>query len=234
MLRVADRLLGLKQRKASQVLPVFGFQTLNQAINLHKALCFFVILSMILYHGKIAQITPCVYLAIHGSYGFAWILKYIYFPDWGFEIELNLPIFLFCFLSAAVHWITSWIIVTNPYEAPGLLICAALMLYTMGMFFMYVGDAQKFFMLKYRPGRLIREGVFRHTRNPNYLGEIMIYSGYCLLSRHWLPWAICVSFWIFLFLPNIMAKEKSLSRYKNWELYCSHSGLVVPHIFALN
>ena len=51
--------------------------------------------------------------------------------------------------------------------------------YVLGMFFHFVADAQKFFTLKYRkPRKLITEGLFRYTRNPNYLGEVMIYVGY--------------------------------------------------------
>jgi len=190
--------------------------------------CFFVILAMIIVSDKTEQLTPNIYLAMHGCYGFCWLLKYVYFPDWGFELELHPVLYVLCFGSAAAHWITSWLVVNASGDAPAYLVCLAMMLFIMGMFFMYVADAQKFVFLKYNKGRLIREGVFTHTRNPNYLGEIMIYSGYCLLSRHWLPWVICVSFWTFLFAPNILAKEKSLSRYPDWDLYTSHSGILIP------
>lgn len=32
-------------------------------------------------------------------------------------------------------------------------------------------DCQKYYMLKYAPGKLIRNGFFKYVRNPNYLGE---------------------------------------------------------------
>jgi len=231
MLHVA-RHVGLKQRQAGEVAAVFGFQTLNQAINLHKFMCFFVVLGMIIVAEKTESLTPCIYLAMHGCYGWCWILKYLYFPDWGFEMNLWPATFIFCFVSAAVHWVTSWLIVTAKEEATPLIVTSALMSYIIGMFMMYVGDGQKYIFLKYRKGHLLREGIFTHTRNPNYLGEILIYLGYCLLSRHWVPWVICVSFWIFLFAPNILAKEKSLSRYPDWEAYKSHSGALVPNPFG--
>ncbi len=39
---------------------------------------------------------------------------------------------------------------------------------------MLVSDAQKYYTLKYKKG-LISDGMFYATRNPNYLGEIMLY-----------------------------------------------------------
>merc|ERR1712086_1247475 len=48
MFRLASATLGLEQRKADKVLPMFGTRTLNHVINSHKALCFPVIGSMVL------------------------------------------------------------------------------------------------------------------------------------------------------------------------------------------
>ncbi len=41
-------------------------------------------------------------------------------------------------------------------------------------------------MLKVRRG-LITDGFFARTRNPNYLGEMMIYGSFAALSMHWIP-----------------------------------------------
>ena len=57
----------------------------------------------------------------------------------------------------------------------------ALFLYTVGIFLHYVSDAQKYYTLQYRKG-LIEEGLFSRTRNPNYLGEILIYTGSSTLT----------------------------------------------------
>ena len=53
-----------------------------------------------------------------------------------------------------------------------------------GVFLHYVSDAQKFFVLQLRKG-LIQDGLFARTRNPNYLGEILIYGGFAVASYHW-------------------------------------------------
>ena len=47
-----------------------------------------------------------------------------------------------------------------------------------------LSDAQKFFVLQVRKG-VIEDGPFARTRNPNYLGELLIYSGFVLASWHW-------------------------------------------------
>ncbi len=46
---------------------------------------------------------------------------------------------------------------------------------------MLVSDAQKYYTLKYKKG-LISDGMFYATRNPNYLGEIMLYRIFYVLT----------------------------------------------------
>jgi protein-S-isoprenylcysteine O-methyltransferase Ste14 len=84
-------------------------------------------------------------------------------------------------------------------------------------------------MLQLRKG-LITEGLFSRTRNPNYLGEILIYLAYAMMSRHWLPYAI-LSGWVFgFFLRNMLAKDRSLSRYAEFKTYKDKSGLLFPKL----
>ena len=62
-------------------------------------------------------------------------------------------------------------------------------------------DAQKTFTLnnvKQRP-LLIQSGFFKYTRNPNYVGEIMLYFAFVNLVDHWLAYAIVFYVWITLF-----------------------------------
>ena len=43
-------------------------------------------------------------------------------------------------------------------------------------------DAQKYYTLQYKKG-LIMDGMYKYIRSPNYLGEVLIYSSYALLSN---------------------------------------------------
>jgi protein-S-isoprenylcysteine O-methyltransferase Ste14 len=91
----------------------------------------------------------------------------------------------------------------------------------------YSSDAQKYFTLKYKPG-LITEGFFKRCRNTNYLGELMIYTGFALLSGSWIGYIGITGFFIGAFIPNMIKKDKSLSRYPEFETYKKQSGLLFP------
>jgi hypothetical protein len=72
-------------------------------------------------------------------------------------------------------------------------------------------------VVKYRKG-LITEGFFSRCRNPNYLGEILIYLGFALLAQHWLPFLVLGGFITGVFIPNMLKKDRSLSRYPHQQL----------------
>jgi Protein of unknown function (DUF1295) len=92
------------------------------------------------------------------------------------------------------------------------------------------GDAQKYYTLRLRPG-LIDDGLFARTRNPNYLGEILIYTAFAGLSWHWLPFVV-LGAWVFgFFLRNMLAKDKSLARHPGFAAYKARSGLLLPRFW---
>jgi steroid 5-alpha reductase family enzyme len=97
----------------------------------------------------------------------------------------------------------------------------------LGVFLHYVSDAQKYFTLRYHQG-LIDDGLFARSRNTNYLGELLIYGSFALLSMHWQPFVVLAGFFFAIFLPNMHRKDQSLSRYDNFEAYRSRSGLLIP------
>jgi steroid 5-alpha reductase family enzyme len=102
---------------------------------------------------------------------------------------------------------------------------------TLGVFLHFVSDAQKYYTLKYRQG-LITEGLFERCRNTNYLGEILIYASFAMLSQHWLPFLVLGSFISMLFIPNMLRKDQSLSRYPEFADYKCRSGLLFPSLFV--
>ena len=84
-------------------------------------------------------------------------------------------------------------------------------------------------MLRARRG-LIVDGFFARTRNPNYLGEMMIYSSFAVVAGHWLPWVVLVWVWLFLFVPNMLRKDASMARYPEWAAYRARTGLLLPRL----
>jgi protein-S-isoprenylcysteine O-methyltransferase Ste14 len=99
----------------------------------------------------------------------------------------------------------------------------------LGMFLHYVSDAQKYFILQARKG-LMEDGFFARTRNPNYLGEILIYSGFVLALWHWQA-ALVLAGWVQYFVRNMRRKDKSMSHYPEFAAYKRRTGMLLP---ALN
>ncbi len=176
-----------------------------------------------------------VYLALHGTYGLCWILKDVAFPDPSWQRRIT---FGGAFMSVAMvlgpYWLFPFLLVSGvlgPRAGPGLpLLALCIGLHTLGVAVMLSADCQKYFTLRLRRG-LIDDGMFRTTRNPNYLGEMMVYGSYALLVGHWIPWAVLAWVWLGIFLPNMLNKDASLSRYPGWAAYKARSGLLIPRVF---
>jgi protein-S-isoprenylcysteine O-methyltransferase Ste14 len=51
------------------------------------------------------------------------------------------------------------------------------------------------------------------------------------LAMHWLPLAILGLFIVVIWLPNMRRKDRSLSRYPEFENYSSNTRLFIPFLF---
>ena len=199
-------------------------------INLHKGLTFFFVLAlMVVYHNF--TIGPWVYLALHGTYGFMWLLKDRIYPDKRWEQEVSIGTSIFGFGLISLYWVAPFILISRGSEPPLPLIAAAISLNLMGVFLHYAADTQKYYTLKYHPG-LITEGFFARCRNTNYLGEILTYGSFAMLAQHWLPFVILAGFMAGILLPNMRKKDQSLSRYPEFADYKARSGFLLPRLFV--
>ncbi|MBE9045100.1 DUF1295 domain-containing protein [Pleurocapsales cyanobacterium LEGE 10410] len=199
-------------------------------INLHKFSTFAVVLGlMAIYHNF--TLAPWVYLALHGTYGIMWLIKDSLYPDRQWEQEVSLATGIFTFVLLGSYWVAPFILISSGVEPSAPLICIAIATNIFGVFLHYGSDAQKYFTLKYNTG-LITEGFFSRSRNPNYLGEILIYLGFAMLAQHWLPFVILGIFTAVIFVPNMLKKDKSLSRYPEFAAYQERSGLLLPKLFV--
>jgi protein-S-isoprenylcysteine O-methyltransferase Ste14 len=203
---------------------------IKYAINLHKSLTFAVILGLMAVYQNFA-IAPWIYLALHGTYGIMWLIKDSLYPDrqWEKEVSLGTGFVVFAFLAS--YWVAPFILISSGVQPSAPLLAIAIATNLFGIFLHYGSDAQKYFTLKYNKG-LITEGFFSRSRNPNYLGEILIYLGFALLTQHWLPLAILGVFSALVFVPNMRKKDRSLSRYPEFAAYKARSGLLLPKLFV--
>ncbi|MFM2315463.1 MAG: hypothetical protein RLZZ04_4741 [Cyanobacteriota bacterium] len=203
---------------------------IKYAINLHKALTFAVVLGLMVVYQNFT-IAPWIYLALHGTYGIMWLIKDSLYPDrqWSEKISLVQGLILFVFLGS--YWVAPVVLISSGVQPSAPLMAIAIATNLFGVFLHYGSDAQKYFTLKYNKG-LITEGFFSRSRNPNYLGEILIYLGFALLTQHWLPFAILGVFSVLVFVPNMRKKDQSLSRYPEFAAYKERSGLLLPKLFV--
>ena len=214
-----------------------GPQALKLAwvINFQKTGTFFYILLLMNYYQNFS-VAACVYLALHGMYGFCWMLKHFAFPDRNWEKKVTIGGGLMAFvLVLGLYWVFPYLLISgilgpDQKMASLTVLTAAISVHTLGVVIMMTADCQKYFTLKYQKG-LIREGLFKYIRHPNYLGEIMLYASYAMIVQHLIPWAILAWVWIGVFLVNILQKEASMSRYQEWKEYKKQSGMLIPKLF---
>lgn len=200
-------------------------------VDSHKFLTAFVILFMIAYHQQWGNITGWVYLALHGTYGMIWLIKSAVFPDKRWEQKVNTVNAIGLWTTLALYWIAPWLLLSRGIEAPPIYLAVCISIYTVGIFLHYTADMQKHMSLKYNPGHLIKDGLWSRIRNPNYLGELLIYLGYGLLAMHWLPLLVIVGIFFIIWVPNMRQKDKSLARYSEFESYQKQSYRILPLIY---
>lgn len=203
---------------------------IKHPINLHKFLTFALVISLMLVYQNFT-LAPWVYLALHGTYGIMWLIKDRLYPDRRWEEKTSVASGIATFMLLSLYWIAPFLLISNRVQPSAPLIAAAIATNIFGVFLHYGSDAQKYFTLKYQKG-LVTEGFFSRSRNPNYLGEILIYLGFAMLAQHWLPFAILGLFAALVFVPNMRKKDESLSRYPEFAAYKERSGLLLPKLFV--
>ena len=79
---------------------------------------------------------------------------------------------------------------------------------------------------------LITNGFFKYTRNPNFLGEILIYLTFAIITKNNKAFKVLAVDWSILFPAFIFMKEMSLSKKKGWLKYKAMSNLLLPRMFS--
>lgn len=172
--------------------------------------------------------------ALYFSYLFVWPSKGFFFPDESWEAKLtNMSALIFAGfnlseLCSGFYFVSGY----HPYAYPlsdmqWLSLCTVL--YVLGVLIFTISDAQKHFILKYQKQRsLFTDGFFKYVRNPNYLGQTMVYSSFALMAYDWIPALIYAVIFVCIFWTNMKIKEASMSRYPNWSEYKKSTGFFFP------
>lgn len=198
-------------------------------IDLHKgATGLFVVCVMALFNQS-QNSTMWIYLALHGMYGILWILKSRIFPDktWSRPVSAGYGIGI-VWGGLSLYWIAPVLLAVRNIHAPPWYLAVCVAIYSLGVFLHFGADMQKHTSLKLKPNELICDGMFARVRNPNYLGELLIYLGFGLLAMHWIPILVILLFVLLYWLPRMHEKDRSLSRYPQFEIYKQQTSLFIP------
>lgn len=96
-------------------------------------------------------------------------------------------------------------------------------------------DRQMHCFRQQNTGGIIRTGLWRYSRHPNYLGEMLMWWGVALAvvcaapGEGWLCAGAAVTSFMFLFISIPMA-ERRQSRKAGYEEYASHTGMLLPRL----
>lgn len=196
------------------------------SVNAQKISTIFIIYGMMTYVNNFS-LSAWLYLSLHGVYGYCWLVKDFAFRDPLFDMKTSLlsTVNGYIFLMA-LYWIAPWIFISLGIEPTGPEWLVAIAVHTLGITIMMSADGQRHWTLLHKKG-LINNGIYKYTRNPNYLGEAMIYFSYAYLANHWISWIVFG--WMFVyFLARMKRKDHSISRHPGWAEYKKQTGLIIP------
>lgn len=80
---------------------------------------------------------------------------------------------------------------------------------------------------------LTTTGPYAHTRNPLYLGSVIIAVGFAIAARNWIIGVVLVLMYLLIYVPVIRGEEQFLrSKFANFDEYCSQVPRLLPRITA--
>ncbi len=199
-------------------------------IDSHKGVTGIAILIMMAVFDQWHNPTARVYFAIHGTYGMLWVLKSRIFPDTSWAQPIGLVYAIYIWIGLTLYWASPLIITSQNVEAPLWLLAVCIIMYSLGVFLHFASDMQKHTALKLKPG-LITDGMWSYIRNPNYLGELLIYLAFALLAMHWIPLVVLALFIVIIWLPNMREKDEILSQFPEFEEYKARTKKLIPLLF---
>ncbi len=199
-------------------------------IDSHKGFNGLAILGFMAFYEAWGNVNAWLYLATHGLYGLMWVLKGRTFPDKQFDKPCGLAYGLVIWTALSLYWLSPFIICSQNIVPPPWYMGLCVAMFAAGVFFHFASDMQKHMHLRLASGTLLTGGLWAHCRNPNYFGELLIYAGFTALSMHWAPFLGLAAMLLSTWIPNMLRKDKSLSRYPEFARWKAGSGLFIPYL----
>ncbi|MBD2362070.1 DUF1295 domain-containing protein [Anabaena minutissima FACHB-250] len=202
------------------------------AINTAKVLTIVCLLAFAVLFG-IQDLRQIIYLCLHIGYCIWWLLEQWLYPQ---RRQLfNEPVGIFAFVSALLfvgvfYALPGYLAFTNPIPLSITETAIALPLYTFGSLINATADVQKLTAKQYGIG-LVRDNVWRFSRNINYFGDLLRYLSFSIIAGS--PWAYLVPGTIaILYIQRISQKEQSMSaKYADYAEYQQATSRLIPFIW---
>jgi steroid 5-alpha reductase family enzyme len=122
-------------------------------------------------------------------------------------------------------------VLSNKYNI--ILLISGLSLWLFGLIFESIADMQLKRHIAYKPGELMKTGLWKYSRHPNYFGE---------LTQWWAIWLMLAGgvyavvglvgpisiFLLIIFVSGIPPLEKHMASKKGWEEYKKSTSMIIP------
>lgn len=211
-----------------------GFEvTQLTAINVAKAITIVCLLALAVVYG-IRDQRQVIYLGLHVTYCSWWLLEQGLFPQRRRQIfteKVDLTGFFFIVLYVGVFYaLPGFLAFTNPEPIAYVTVAIALPLYILGSLINTGADVQKMAAKEMGAG-LVHNGIWRAVRHVNYLGDLMRYTSFAVVSGS--LWAYILPLTTaLLYLQRINQKEAAMAeKYPEFSAYQQTSTRLIPWIW---
>lgn len=203
------------------------------AINVAKALTLAIVVGLAVVYG-IHDSRQVIYLCLHGGYCSWWLLEQYLFPlrkQVIFTEKVDLPTSIVVLLFVGVFYaLPAFFAFTNSHPLGYVPMAIALLLYIFGSLINTAADVQKM-TAKSMGATLVNTEIWRSIRYVNYLGDLMRYSSFAVVSGS--LWSAILPLTVFaLYVQRILDKEKSMAeKYPDFLTYQQHSRRLIPWLW---
>ena len=203
------------------------------ALNIAKSLTLVIMLGLALVYG-IHDARQVIYLCLHGGYCAWWLFEQYLFPmrkEVIFAEKADPPTFITMLLFVGVLYaLPAFFAFTNTTPLGYIPMAIGLLLYIFGSLINTAADVQK--MIAKRMGAtLVNTEIWRSVRHINYLGDLMRYSSFAVISGS--LWSAILPLTVFaLYIQRILEKEKSMAKkYADFPDYEQRSRRLIPWVW---
>lgn len=203
------------------------------AINIAKVITIVCLISLAVFYGC-HDLRQVLYLCLHISYCLWWLLEQWLFPQRRqhiFTEKVGISPLVFTLLFVGVFYaFPGYLAFINPHPIGYSSVAIALPLYIFGSLINTGADIQKM-TAKTMGATLVSDGVWRLVRHPNYLGDLLRYTSFSVLSGSW--WAFpFIGVIISLYLQLIPQREQAMAtKYSEFAAYQQSTNRLIPRIW---